>query len=70
MIRVKDRGTGIPKSIVDRIFDPFFSTRDTGLGLGLPVALNIVTEHGGKIAVEQVPDYSTCIAVSLPLSRQ
>jgi two-component system sensor histidine kinase AtoS len=69
VIRVKDHGIGIAPSNVTRIFDPFFSTHEHGLGLGLPVALHIVKEHGGKMAVEDVAGYKTCISIALPLPR-
>ena len=48
-IRVKDQGPGIPAADVDSIYDPFFTTKDTGTGLGLPVAYQIVQQHGGEL---------------------
>lgn len=46
---VRDRGPGVPESALGRIFDPYFSTHDTGTGLGLPIARRIVEEHGGEM---------------------
>jgi two-component system sensor histidine kinase HydH len=69
-IRFTDHGHGIPPNILGRVFDPFFTTRDTGLGLGLPVALHIVTEHGGKIAIENTSSRGTCVTVWLPIPEQ
>jgi signal transduction histidine kinase len=67
IIKVKDHGRGIPPATLDRIFDPFFTTHENSLGLGLPVALRIVTEHGGKIAVDPTSDKETCFSVVLPV---
>lgn len=67
VIRVVDHGRGIPPSILDKIFDPFFTTRESSLGLGLPVAAHIVSEHGGKIALEATSGRGTCVNVSLPV---
>ena len=66
-IRVIDHGRGIPPSIVNRIFDPFFSTHDNSLGIGLTVARHLVSAHGGKMAVEHTAEKGTCIAVWLPV---
>ena len=53
-IRVKDNGNGIPQKILDKIFQPFFTTKPTGqgTGLGLSLAYDIVKAHGGEINVE------------------
>jgi signal transduction histidine kinase len=67
VIRVKDHGRGIPPSILPKIFDPFFSTSENSLGLGLSVAAHIVSGHGGRMAVEATSCHGTCIHVSLPV---
>ena len=53
-IRVKDNGNGIPQKILDKIFQPFFTTKPTGLGtgLGLSLSYDIIKAHGGEIKVE------------------
>jgi two-component system NtrC family sensor kinase len=53
-IKVKDNGTGIPKNVVDKIFQPFFTTKPTGsgTGLGLSLSYDIVKAHGGELKVE------------------
>ncbi len=68
---VVDTGTGILEEIRDRIFDPFFSTREVGkgTGLGLSVSYNIVAAHGGTISVESQVGEGSTFRVVLPLSR-
>src|SRR5262249_11123204 len=53
-IRVKDNGPGIPQKVVDKIFQPFFTTKPTGqgTGLGLSLSYDIIKVHGGEIRVE------------------
>jgi signal transduction histidine kinase len=53
-IRVKDNGPGIPQNIVDKIFQPFFTTKPTGegTGLGLSLSYDIIKAHGGEIKME------------------
>ncbi len=53
-IRVKDNGLGIPQKVVDKIFQPFFTTKPTGqgTGLGLSLSYDIIKAHGGEIKVE------------------
>jgi signal transduction histidine kinase len=65
-IRVKDQGPGIPPEDVDSIYDPFFTTKDTGTGLGLPVAYQIVQQHGGELMLEENGPGGACFAIRLP----
>jgi signal transduction histidine kinase len=64
-----DRGAGIAKDTIEKIFDPFFSTKFTGRGLGLAVALGIAKAHGGCIAVKSMPGQGSVFSVFLPLSK-
>ena len=69
-IKVKDNGTGIPQKIVDKIFQPFFTTRPTGqgTGLGLSLAYDIVTKgHGGELGVETKEGEGSEFIILLPL---
>jgi len=65
---ISDHGRGIPPAIVARVFDPFFTTRGNGLGLGLAVARQIVAAHYGKIAVGESSHVGTSISLWLPLN--
>lgn len=66
-LEVRDTGCGIPEPEIERIFDPFFSTKFTGRGLGLAVVLGITRAHHGVITVESVPDHGSVFRVFLPL---
>ncbi|MGB7296510.1 MAG: ATP-binding protein [Candidatus Aminicenantales bacterium] len=67
VIEIQDNGGGIPEKNLIKIFDPFFSTKKRGAGLGLTTCQNIVTSHGGMIEVESVWRKGTTFSVSLPL---
>jgi signal transduction histidine kinase len=66
-IVIADRGAGIERSDLPRIFDPYFTTKRGGTGLGLPIAKNIVEGLGGAITVSSTPGKGTAIRVELPL---
>ncbi len=66
-IAVIDRGTGITPEQMKDIFNPFFTTKPEGVGLGLAIVAKIVDEHGGKIAVESEPGKGSIFLVSLPM---
>ncbi len=66
-INVQDMGPGVPLDIMDKIFDPLFTTKQTGTGLGLVSCKNIVEQHGGKIAISNNP---TTFTVILPKNIQ
>jgi signal transduction histidine kinase len=65
-IRIRDSGPGIPKELLPDIFTPFFSTKEQGTGLGLPIAKGILEEHGGDIQVEST-NAGTAFSLLLPL---
>jgi two-component system, NtrC family, sensor histidine kinase HydH len=63
---VEDEGSGIPKENLDRIFQPFFTTKPQGTGLGLAITHRIVKDHGGEIKVESNPGNGTRVSMSFP----
>jgi signal transduction histidine kinase len=63
----EDTGAGLDAETLTRIFDPFFSTRGFGLGLGLPTARKIIEEHGGTVTAESQVGFGTRLTVILPL---
>ncbi len=69
-IIVKDNGCGIPKDILDKIFQPFFTTKPTGegTGLGLSLSYNIITAHDGKLEVKTVEGEGSEFVIELPLN--
>ncbi len=67
-IAVIDRGTGIDPANRESIFNPFFTTKSAGVGLGLAIVSKIVDEHGGRITVESTPGEGSVFLVFLPLN--
>ncbi len=75
VIRVSDRGPGVPAELRERIFEPFYrlpgaTERDGGVGLGLALVKSIVIRHGGLVYCENRPDGGACFVVQLPLGTQ
>ena len=66
VLEVSDTGNGIPPEVEKRLFDPFFSTKETGTGLGLPIAARIVEKHGGMLQYQTRPGHGTTFGVVLP----
>jgi signal transduction histidine kinase len=66
LVSFKDTGCGIEVENLGKIFDSFFTTKETGTGLGLAISKRIVDEHGGSISVESVVDRGTTVTVALP----
>jgi two-component system sensor histidine kinase PilS (NtrC family) len=67
-ITFKDSGSGIHEDDIEKIFFPFFTTKEHGTGLGLAIAYRIIEEHNGKIQVESNPDDGTTVNILLPKS--
>jgi signal transduction histidine kinase len=66
-IEVRDTGPGIAADQLDKLFSPFISSKKSrGTGLGLPVSQKILAEHGGRIAVENLPDHGACFLLEFP----
>ncbi len=65
-VAVEDTGIGIPAEEREKIFEPYFTTKASGLGLGLVLTKKIVDAHGGEIFVDSTPGKGTRIEVALP----
>jgi nitrogen fixation/metabolism regulation signal transduction histidine kinase len=63
---VRDDGPGMGRETLERIFDLYFSTKDSGTGLGLPITRKIIEEHGGTIRVSSEPGRGTEVTIELP----
>jgi signal transduction histidine kinase len=67
-ISVIDDGVGIASDVLPRLFDPFFSTKEGGSGLGLALTQQIVRDHGGDLSVQSVVGSGTTFTLSVPVS--
>ena len=70
MFSIEDEGTGIPEKQLAKIFDPFFSTKSRGSGLGLSTAYRIIQKHNGSILVKSIPGIGTTFFIYLPASSR
>jgi len=66
-LRITDKGTGIEKENLSKIFQPYFSTKQTGVGLGLAIVKKIIEEHDGVISVRSEPQNGTTFSIRLPV---
>ena len=69
-ITIKDTGTGIPEEFLDKIFDPYFTTKQQGSGLGLAISHSIITKHNGHISVQSVQGKGTTFTIYLPAATR
>ncbi|HMB15858.1 MAG TPA: ATP-binding protein [Pelovirga sp.] len=70
LVSISDQGGGIPAEIIDRIFDPYFSTKSQGSGLGLSIVHSIISKHDGHIQVESSPGKGTSFGIYLPTAAR
>lgn len=70
VLEVQDNGPGIPESIRERVFQPFFSTKEEGTGLGLSIVARIVEEHGGWVELRSREGEGTIFSVKIPQRRE
>ena len=66
VIEVNDHGPGVPAADRERVFEPFFTTRIKGVGLGLAIARQVVTLHGGSLTVHDAPGGGACFRIEVP----
>lgn len=67
IVSFADTGPGIPESARERIFDPFYTTKEHGTGLGLSISYGIIEQHGGTIGVESVVGKGSTFTIQLPI---
>jgi signal transduction histidine kinase len=67
LIRVSDNGPGIPGPLVDKVLQPFFTTKEEGTGLGLSIASRIIEEHGGRLNLTSTEGMGTTFTIKLPV---
>lgn len=68
-IIIEDNGCGIDEDIIDKVFEPLFTTKPTGTGLGLHVCKNIIDSYNGNIQLESIPKKGTKFSITLPASN-
>ena len=69
-ISIKDQGVGIPTTLFDKIFDPYFTTKEKGSGLGLAITHSIIRKHHGYITIDSVEGQGSTITIYLPSSKE
>jgi two-component system, NtrC family, sensor histidine kinase HydH len=70
VISVRDQGPGISDEDLDKIFNPFYTTKDAGTGLGLSVVYQIVNQHGGLVTAERNPEGGMTFSLTIPLNQR
>ena len=70
IIQISDTGEGIPEKNIEKIFTPFFSTKEGGMGLGLPIVQRIIESHGGKISCSSTVGEGTTFEIILPMMER
>ena len=70
VIEVEDNGAGIPLDVQERLFDPFFSTKENGTGLGLAIAARIIDRHEGALVFETEQRRGTTFGIVLPTDKK
>ena len=66
LLEIRDSGPGMEEAVLQRIFEPYFTTKGSGTGLGLAITRKMVEEHGGRISVSSTPGKGTCFEIVLP----
>ena len=65
-LQVRDTGPGIPAHILPKVFETFVSSKETGVGLGVPVSRRIAEDHGGSLSAYNLPEGGACFVLRLP----
>jgi PAS domain S-box-containing protein len=69
-VTIRDNGPGIPPEVMGRIFEPYFTTKATGHGLGLMIVQRIIQDHGGRLDVSSEPGQGTSFVIRIPLAER
>ena len=69
MVEIEDTGPGVPADLKEQIFNPFFTTKKTGVGLGLAIVTKIVDAHGGSVRVTSQPGRGACFQICFPTAH-
>ena len=69
VIEVQDNGKGIPQENIDKVLDPYFTTKPEGTGLGLALAYKIIDEHNGTIRFKSSKGHGTTVTVTIPMQQ-
>jgi signal transduction histidine kinase len=69
-VTISDSGSGIPPGQMEKIFNYYYTTKENGVGLGLPIAHRIIEAHGGQLKIESRVGAGTKVTVTLPVSYQ
>jgi signal transduction histidine kinase len=69
-VEVEDTGSGVPEGMADKVFDPFFTTRSKGLGLGLALTRRVIEEHRGKVSFRNVDGGGSIVTMILPTEKE
>ncbi len=70
VIQISDNGPGIPEHLADKVFQPFFTTKEEGTGLGLSIVERIINEHGGRIRLEPKEGMGASFVITLPVIKK
>ncbi|UJR85165.1 sensor histidine kinase [Sandaracinus amylolyticus] len=70
LLEVRDDGPGVPLGARERVFDPYYTTREEGTGLGLAIVKKVVLEHGGTISCDEAPEGGALFRIRLPIERE
>jgi signal transduction histidine kinase len=69
VLTISDKGEGVPQENLSKIFEPFFSTKEAGLGLGLPLTRRVIEEHGGRVDFKSEPGKGSEMTFTIPLKK-
>ena len=66
LVEIEDEGQGVPQELLDKVWDPFFTTKDKGTGLGLGIVRNIIESHGGGVTIANRSPRGARVTIELP----